>query len=502
MTTLIERMALVLCVIVLCLGVAESQEPVAVVTTEFGGDEAVGRVTQDVVSGLSQRSDVVVLPDSEVESRLARRYGAAAGVTLPALSAAVEAGEDAYFQMDYESALAHFHSESVQGAQDAVVDMSLQPEVGHLVRRAFLGRARVHFTGGLDWDADEQIRASLRRFPHWIATTDYFQPSFVERYEAVRETFMMETRVVRVDMPGPECVLSVNGEIAATGSSVEVYLPAVIFGFRAQCGEVVSSVHVVDVSAVSAVHLDPEFDSRYDGSRRVLTMDEGDAENVARLAPMAKAYAEIMGIDGVIMVSVVEDRFLGTALQLVHGEFGGAPIVRVVRAGQTRGGAYPIGDALSALLDGVTLAHVMVNDGGGWSTPYGAAQGEADGGSGPSIAPWIVIGVGGAALITGAVFTAVESGAFSDFEDCRTDPLCSGTDALESHRSDGETAGTLALVGYSVGGAALVGGVLWLLLDSGSEGGGSEGTASWGGPAPQVNGFVGRASGVILGWRF
>ena len=142
--------------------------------------------------------------------------------------------------------------------------------------------------------------------------------------------------------------------------------------------------------------------------------------------------------------------------------------MRVARAGQTRGGAYPVSDALSALFDGATVAHVLVNDGGGFSVPY-AGNGDPTDTTGPSPVPWIVIGVGGAAVVAGVIFSVLESGAFDDFESCRVDPVCSGEDTLDQYREDGESFGLIATVSYSVGAAAVATGVLMLILRSSTE---------------------------------
>jgi hypothetical protein len=85
-----------------------------------------------------------------------------------------------------------------------------------------------------------------------------------------------------------------------------------------------------------------------------------------------------------------------------------------------------------------------------------------------SIAPWVVVGLGGAALITGAVLYVVGSSNVSSSEsDCpppnHTGPNCTTSDA--SSGNSGRSLETVGVVAGSVGIAAVAGGLLWHFME-------------------------------------
>ncbi len=85
-----------------------------------------------------------------------------------------------------------------------------------------------------------------------------------------------------------------------------------------------------------------------------------------------------------------------------------------------------------------------------------------------SVAPWIVVGIGGAALITGAVLYAVGSGQVSTSEsNCpppnHTGPNCTTSDA--SSGNSGRSLETVGVVAGSVGIAAVAGGLIWHFME-------------------------------------
>lgn len=86
---------------------------------------------------------------------------------------------------------------------------------------------------------------------------------------------------------------------------------------------------------------------------------------------------------------------------------------------------------------------------------------------GPGAAPWVVVGVGAAALVTGAVFRFVVSQSAAD----QVSMLCGGDicapedlGSARAQASSGLRAATLGDVGLGVGGSAIVSGLLWYFL--------------------------------------
>lgn len=93
-----------------------------------------------------------------------------------------------------------------------------------------------------------------------------------------------------------------------------------------------------------------------------------------------------------------------------------------------------------------------------------------DGGTSTSaLAPWLLVGVGGAGLVTGAVGLAVRQDAVADHDGQCLDRRCPAE--LEDAGSRGRVANAVMWTGFAVGAAALTSGVLWLVLrDAPSDG--------------------------------
>ena len=89
---------------------------------------------------------------------------------------------------------------------------------------------------------------------------------------------------------------------------------------------------------------------------------------------------------------------------------------------------------------------------------------------GPGVGPWVVIGVGGAAIVAGAITGVLALGAVGDIEDECPDDVCpSDYDELEEDRDDARTLVTATDFLLLGGAVVAAGGVAWLLLggDSG-----------------------------------
>lgn len=76
---------------------------------------------------------------------------------------------------------------------------------------------------------------------------------------------------------------------------------------------------------------------------------------------------------------------------------------------------------------------------------------------------WVMIGAGGVAVITGAIFGVVAQSKQTDFDRATT------VAAKEDAKSSGQTSALIADIGLFGGGAVAVAGLVWLLVDSGEE---------------------------------
>ncbi len=85
---------------------------------------------------------------------------------------------------------------------------------------------------------------------------------------------------------------------------------------------------------------------------------------------------------------------------------------------------------------------------------------------GHTVAPWIVVGVGGAAVVAGVVLFAVGAGDISTAEQkCPVHNNCNDPNA-QSTGNSGRTLETVGVVAGAVGVAAVAGGLLWHFLET------------------------------------
>jgi hypothetical protein len=111
------------------------------------------------------------------------------------------------------------------------------------------------------------------------------------------------------------------------------------------------------------------------------------------------------------------------------------------------------------------------------SSPPADSAASAQSGSGESIAPWVVVGAGGAMAVTGVVFVALALGAKSNVEGVKQDATWS------SIQSDYDSVPTFSAVGFTllgVGAVAVTAGLVWKFgLTNHNQGGlGVEASAS------------------------
>ena len=90
--------------------------------------------------------------------------------------------------------------------------------------------------------------------------------------------------------------------------------------------------------------------------------------------------------------------------------------------------------------------------------------------NGPSAGPWIVMGIGGAMLVGGAVTGIVALGKTQDIEDKCPADVCPKSFDLDSERSSAKTFVRITDVLLIGGGVVTLGGLTWLLIDRGGRG--------------------------------
>lgn len=84
-----------------------------------------------------------------------------------------------------------------------------------------------------------------------------------------------------------------------------------------------------------------------------------------------------------------------------------------------------------------------------------------------SIAPYVLMGLGGAALVAGAITAGVAAGQIGDIEDSCPDDLCPAEFDLDHERDNASSLRTVAFALLGGGVVLGAGGLTWLLLDAG-----------------------------------
>ncbi|MDB4934248.1 MAG: hypothetical protein JWP87_1220 [Labilithrix sp.] len=96
-----------------------------------------------------------------------------------------------------------------------------------------------------------------------------------------------------------------------------------------------------------------------------------------------------------------------------------------------------------------------------------AGPSRSDGG-GSNVGPWVVMGVGGAMILGGAITGVIALGKTSDISDKCPGDVCPKTFDLEGERSNAKTFVRITDVLLIGGGVVTAGGLAWLLLSRGS----------------------------------
>ncbi|MBI5517238.1 MAG: hypothetical protein HY909_25890 [Deltaproteobacteria bacterium] len=299
--------------------------------------------------------------------------------------------------------------------------------------------------------ADEALRRALRFSPAWQPDTREFPPTVTDRYRALAAESPVSQSTLTLSTP-EGCRLELDGvaltENPTTGVTTYVGDHVVV----AWCGQDRSRVHHVRLGTGSpAVHrVDPALD-------RALTLDpevslrvDGEDAFGRSAASFARALAASLGAPRVVFVLEGEVRVFEGASGTALGAVGASQL-----------------DHLPGLLRPTA-------PGTGVATP--AENNTRDPAPSPPTArtdlgrrnpwPWVLVGVGGAALVASGVTFYLRS------EDQATlDPLCSevggqrvcpeGASGLVDRVS---TLDTISGVALGVGATLVVGGVLWALL--------------------------------------
>jgi hypothetical protein len=149
---------------------------------------------------------------------------------------------------------------------------------------------------------------------------------------------------------------------------------------------------------------------------------------------------------------VMERRIRNLKDQIAREQPAPAPSATAVPSAAT---TAPVPPASSAVASAPSAAPIA-----------GAAPQTVSASGGHSIAPWVVVGIGGAAVVAGAVVYAIGSGDVSSAEaSCPNHQCAPGDTTSVSKGNDGRTLETAGGVVLGVGAAAAAAGLVWHFLE-------------------------------------
>ncbi len=451
-------------VLVFCFGwsAAAGADEIAVLTVGFGEEPAalLGASVRRAAAGL----DAVVATDQQdVDARVAARYAEPTGVDGDWVTLVALRGEEAYYAMNYGAAAAVFETDDWRAVQGAIVDMALEPSLAESVRRSLMIRAAARFYSEESAQTEAAIREVVTLFPEWSPDIDWYQPELVVGYADVRQDVLRDAGTLVITSPGGSCTFSLNGHVLGQGSQARSAALDAPYAAVVSCPEQTSRVHVVRAGDVV---IDPRFDAAFDPVEGHVTLSDESGGRADELAATARAWANVVGAERVVMAGVLPSGEL-ELVEVAIGDDDDAGYLRAVRAHPDEGGAFDVPGAVRALLNGTPVVGVEVGDRIEDRLVFPGDATVED--SGSSAAPWIAFGIGGAGLITGTVFAIIESSRFEDYESCQDDATCFSGPELDELEASRDQAALGATIGFGVGLAGIVTGAILLAVLGGNE---------------------------------
>ncbi len=345
-------------------------------------------------------------------------------------------------------------------------------------------------------DIDERARTNdvwIRRVvtfdPTWQPGPNDYSPTLTELHARIRREAGSPQATLTVVTPREGCQVFVdNAVVEGAARERRLSVGAGVRDVTAQCGRR-ARVHVVRLQqgAEARLVIDPDLDAdlTLDGAPSLTYAAASDAERVAGDASS-----------------------LGLALAARRVVAVGAERVRVIDV-DARSVIATIPSTASDLavqVDAALSIHPSARSVGVTAPPVIAPSRGVETSRGPGVAPWVIVGVGGAALAAGAVFLVMRDAAFDDaVSRCAVDPAsgtrtCGNlTDAERATASarydDAGTWDALTWASVGVGAAAVAGGLIWYLAAP-------RGT-SRSARAPSLTGSFASTGGTMrLGWSF
>lgn len=344
--------------------------------------------------------------------------------------------------------------------------------------------ARSHLDSGNEARAGEVLREVIRTYGDDLEVTDRdYHPRLVRLFQKVKASMRGDRdATVSVQTPEPGCTVLLDGRAlpGETPHEFKNLYPGIHY-LQVRCGAAESMIRRVTLGK-ERVYLvvDVAFETALtaEGGRLGLVFPDGKAAG-ERLVPFAAKFGELVGADLVIVEGFLDE---GTKSELKGW------MVDVRKGAQVRTVSIPARSnvvtpsSVKALVDALTgrVVETPVAAGPGGASRRGSAPARPQGRKAwyQNYYGWIVTAVG----LGGLAFGAAETAFYLDHRSqaTRAYPAPEAGQSFKRYKEilEAEYAGkvaqankandasTLAIVGYSVGGAALAGGIaLFALTD-------------------------------------
>jgi hypothetical protein len=433
------------------LGVASSAalaQPVPVVVSQSQGRTP----PSDRLAAILRLAGPEARGGADLARDLTQRFGrfAPQDDILRAQRREVDAGVQAYFGNGGPRESRRRLTAAIQPMEAAREALELREDnrASYLRALVMLGRIALEEHDGTT--ADAWFRRAITFDPPWTPSTSDHPPPVVTRYQQLRPAPSRETNAapvaLRVRAPREGCTVTVDGRaLAGTAAEQTVSVAPGEHRVVVNCGQP-SRVRAVAVSSREAtVAVDPRFDTalqltgapslNYASARDDDDFLVGDAATLG--ASLDARRVLVVDADAVHVIDVVARREV-SAIPLQASDLG--PRVRAALTAPVPADAPPT------------------------VTPHPPA-GEAPS-RGPGVAPWLVVGLGGAAAIAGGVLLGVSVSnaraalAMCPAEGCTEDSLAQ----VEGPYDDARLLHTVGITALAAGGVLVVGGLVWYFV--------------------------------------
>jgi hypothetical protein len=448
---------------------ADGGPSLAVVELYLGGDRepVAGAWSQALERELAEMRRMTVVDRSMALTRLAGQGIVPArqlsDLRLEAVDRQVRDGEELLYTDP--AAAVDLLTRSLQELEAGVEAMAVQPRMRDLLLRTRMLLARAHLDAGAEDAAVGVLREVVAAYGDDLSvTTRDYHPLMVQAYErTVREMAGARAGSLEIDGAFGNCKAWIDGR--QVQGALPGTFPGLFVGSRlvqVRCGDKSSLLHRVMLTAASTVTvaIDVDFERAvvFDGEQLGLVFrDAGEAAQYA--TRWATRLGRLIGVDRVALHWRETGSGGGDAVLSMVDVAAGAETDRV-RVGVK---------SAAVNRDAARMLAQQAIKGG----PAGGGGGK--GGWKKNVGAWVLSGVGAAALIAGAV----EGGLYFKYKadatkayDLSVPTRAALEPQYESRKDAADKANTARIVGpvlLGVGGAALVGGILWFVLDDDGE---------------------------------